>query len=101
METCDDPETVFSARDLILGATGYGLYRLFDSRNGHFPRYFDWIVLDEASQILVPQAALSLVYGKGKAIFLGDVKQLPPIILGRRSVENRDTLPLERRRCGR
>ncbi len=96
VETCDDPETVFSARDLILGATGYGLYRLFDSRNGHFPRYFDWIILDEASQILVPQAALSLVYGKGKAIFLGDVKQLPPIILGRHSVENADTLHLEK-----
>ena len=95
VETCNDPETVFSARELILGATGYGLYRLFDSRNGHFPRYFDWIVLDEASQILVPQAALSLVYGKGRAIFSGDIKQLPPIILGRRSMEDTNLPPLE------
>ena len=67
---------------LILGATGYGLYSLFDSRNGHFPPFFDWIVLDEASQMLVPQAALTLAYGKGNYLLLGDVKQLPPIVLG-------------------
>jgi superfamily I DNA and/or RNA helicase len=67
---------------LILGATGYGLYRLFDSQAGHFPAFFDWIIFDEASQVVVPQALLSLVYGKGQYVFCGDVRQLPPVILG-------------------
>ena len=82
VETANDPEDIFSRPYLILGATGYGLYSLFDSRNGHFPPYFDWVALDEASQILVPQAALTLAYGKGNYLLLGDVKQLPPIVLG-------------------
>ncbi|MBW2708600.1 MAG: DEAD/DEAH box helicase [Deltaproteobacteria bacterium] len=92
VETSNDPEDVFSRRYLILGATGYGLYNLFDSRNGHFPPYFDWMALDEASQMLVPQAALTLAYGKGNYLLLGDVKQLPPIVLGRD--ERDDTEPL-------
>ena len=92
VETCDDPEAIFNVRELILGATGYGLYRLFDSRNGHFPQYFDWIVLDEASQILVPQAALPLAYGKGKALFSGDIKQLPPIVLGHYTMEDAEQI---------
>ena len=67
---------------MILGATGFGLYQLFDSQAGAFPAFFDWIVLDEASQMLMPQALLSLVYGKGQYIFCGDVQQLPPVVLG-------------------
>ena len=41
---------------------------------------FDWIIFDEASQMLIPQALLSLIYGQGNFLFMGDVKQLPPII---------------------
>ena len=67
---------------LILGATGFGLYQLFESQSGKFPTFFDWIIVDEASQMLLPQALLSLVYGKGKYVLCGDVQQLPPIILG-------------------
>ncbi|MFQ5900833.1 MAG: AAA domain-containing protein, partial [Thermodesulfobacteriota bacterium] len=67
---------------VILGATGFGLYQLFEGDKGVFPEFFDWIIFDEASQILVPQALLSLIYGKSNFLFLGDVKQLPPIILG-------------------
>jgi len=81
IETSNDPEYILKRPYLILGATGYGLYRLFDSRNGHFPPYFDWMALDEASQMLVPQAALTLAYGKGNYLLLGDIKQLPPIVL--------------------
>ena len=83
-----DPQEIFQCRSLILGATGYGLYRLFDSQNGRFPGYFDWIALDEASQMLIPQAVLSLAYGKGNYCFFGDVKQLPPIVLGRDEPRN-------------
>lgn len=67
---------------LILGATGYGLYQLFNSRQGEFPRAFDWVVFDEASQILIPHALLGLIYGRGNFLFIGDEKQLPPIVLG-------------------
>ncbi|MCI5209716.1 MAG: hypothetical protein D3910_13185, partial [Candidatus Electrothrix sp. ATG2] len=41
---------------------------------------FDWVIFDEASQVLMPQAMLSLVHGKGNFLFLGDVHQLPPVI---------------------
>ena len=103
VETSNDPEEIFSRRHLILGATGYGLYSLFDSRNGHFPPYFDWMALDEASQILVPQAALTMAYGKGNYLLLGDVKQLPPIVLSHDEREDAEPLspdqkPLEIRK---
>jgi hypothetical protein len=78
----DDTADILTAPYVILGATGFGLYQLFDSQAGAFPAFFDWIVLDEASQMLMPQALLSLVYGKGQYVFCGDVQQLPPIVLG-------------------
>jgi superfamily I DNA and/or RNA helicase len=58
------------------------LYNLFDSRSGTFPAFFDWVVFDEASQVVLPQAILSLIYGKGQYIFCGDVQQLPPVVRG-------------------
>ncbi|WP_020588434.1 DEAD/DEAH box helicase [Desulfobacter curvatus] len=67
---------------LILGATGYGFYSLFHSKDKGFPLALDWIIFDEASQIPVPQALLSLIYGRGNFLFLGDVHQLPPIVMG-------------------
>ena len=78
----DDAADILAAPYVILGATGFGLYQLFDSQAGAFPAFFDWIVLDEASQMLIPQALLSLVYGKGQYVFCGDVQQLPPVVLG-------------------
>lgn len=67
---------------LILGSTGYGLYNMFQNHNNSvtFPKPFDWVIFDEASQMLAPQAMLSLIYGKGNFIFLGDIHQLPPVI---------------------
>ena len=67
---------------LILGATGYGFYSLFNSKDEGFPLALDWMIFDEASQVPVPQALLSLIYGKGNFLFLGDIHQLPPIIMG-------------------
>ena len=67
---------------LILGATGYGFYNLFNSKNKEFPPALDWVIFDEASQVPVPQALLSLIYSRGNFLFLGDVNQLPPIVLG-------------------
>jgi hypothetical protein len=67
---------------LILGATGYGFYSLFNSKDKGFPLALDWIIFDEASQVPVPQALLSLIYGRGNFLFLGDENQLPPIVMG-------------------
>jgi superfamily II DNA/RNA helicase len=68
---------------LILGSTGYGLHNIFRNHNnsGPSPKPFDWVIFDEASQLLLPQALLSLVYGKGNFLFLGDMRQLPPVVL--------------------
>ena len=82
VEALADREELAACRYLILGATGFGLYRLFEGRQGIFPSFFDWVIFDEASQVLIPQALLSLLYGKGNVLFVGDVHQLPPIVLG-------------------
>ncbi|MCZ6872101.1 MAG: AAA domain-containing protein, partial [bacterium] len=84
----DTPEEVLQTPYLILGATGYGLYNLFGSQSGAFPAFFDWVIFDEASQVIIPQAMLSLLYGKGQYIFCGDIKQLPPVILGPQDSED-------------
>ncbi len=83
VEPLNRAEELSQCRHLVLGSTGFGLYNLLQGKNGEFQPYFDWIVFDEASQVLVPQALLSLIHGKGNFLFLGDVKQLPPIVLGR------------------
>ena len=82
VEPLDDVQQLEEYPYSILGATGFGLYQIFEGRKGVFPRAFDWIVFDEASQVLIPQALLSLLYGKGNFLFVGDVKQLPPVVLG-------------------
>ncbi|MBF0200341.1 MAG: DEAD/DEAH box helicase [Desulfamplus sp.] len=82
LEYLDDQDDVFSRTWAIIGATGFGFYNLFNSRSGEFHRELDWIIFDEASQVVMPQALLSLVYGKGNYLFLGDVHQLPPIVMG-------------------
>jgi hypothetical protein len=78
-----DPGQLEALPYAIVGATGFGLYQLFDGQKGAFPPVFDVVVFDEASQVLMPQALLSLLYGRGRYLFYGDVKQLPPIVLGR------------------
>jgi len=77
-----DADDLLAKPLLILGATGYGFYNLFNSKNKEFPPALDWVIFDEASQVPVPQALLSLIYSKGNFLFLGDVNQLPPIVLG-------------------
>jgi superfamily II DNA/RNA helicase len=82
VEPLTGPEEISRTPYLILGATGHGLYQLFNSRRDELPAVFDWIIFDEASQVLIPHALLSLIYGKGNFLFIGDVKQLPPIVIG-------------------
>lgn len=75
-----EPKFLTSDSSLILGATGFGIYQLLEGKN--FPQLFDWVVFDESSQILPPYALLSLVFGKGNALFYGDTQQLPPVLMG-------------------
>ena len=82
VEPLEDVETLAESPYAIVGATGFGLYQLLEGLKGTFPQVFDWVVFDEASQMLIPQALLSLLYGKGNFLFAGDTKQLPPIVLG-------------------
>ncbi len=51
---------------------------------------FDTIIFDEASQITVPLAIMAMRKGR-RFIFVGDQKQLPPIMLSR-SILSRETL---------
>ncbi len=82
VEPCNDPGAVFGSPYLLVGATGFGLYNMLQRKEESAtpPPSFDWVIFDEASQLLVPQALLSLIHGKGNFLFLGDVRQLPPII---------------------
>jgi len=82
VEFSEDGNDVLDRPWLILGATGYGFYHLFNSKDKEFPPALDWAIFDEASQVPVPQALLSLIYSRGNFLFLGDVNQLPPIVLG-------------------
>lgn len=41
--------------------------------------YFDIVIFDEASQLLIPHALLPMAHGK-RFIFVGDHAQLPPIV---------------------
>jgi predicted RecB family nuclease len=82
VESSTDAQDLPGRPWLILGATGYGFYNLFNSKNKGFPLALDWVVFDEASQVPLPQALLGLMYGRGHFLFLGDVNQLPPIVLG-------------------
>ncbi|MBT7410356.1 MAG: DEAD/DEAH box helicase [Methylococcales bacterium] len=79
----EDAQMLSNCQYAILGSTSFGLYQLFDSKQHQFPAFFDWVIFDEASQVLIPQAILALLYGKGHFLFYGDDKQLPPVILGK------------------
>src|SRR5206468_990230 len=63
----------------VLGATAYSCLKQHEFLQG-----FDLVVIDEASQVRVPEAAvaLRLVGEKGRLVLAGDHLQLPPIIAG-------------------
>ena len=63
----------------IVGATAYSCLKVRQELAG-----FDLVVIDEASQVRVPEAAVaaSLVADTGRLVLAGDHLQLPPIIAG-------------------
>lgn len=69
----------------ILGATPGGIYGLIKERwsNGLFGHFFaDCLVLDEASQMNLPEAIMAALPLKpeGQLIVVGDHRQMPPIV---------------------
>lgn len=63
----------------VLGATSHSCLKFEQEFDG-----FDLVVIDEASQVRVPEAAVavSLVAENGRLVLAGDHMQLPPIIAG-------------------
>jgi hypothetical protein len=63
----------------VLGATAYSCLK----QRGKLPA-FDLVVIDEASQVRVPEAAVAayLAGAKGRLVLAGDHLQLPPIVAG-------------------
>lgn len=49
---------------------------------------FDYVIMDEASQALLPMIAASLQLG-GKVVLIGDQRQLPPIVVTNEDVINK------------
>ena len=49
---------------------------------------FDYVIVDEASQALLPMIAASMKLGR-KVVLIGDQKQLPPIVLTNEDLINR------------
>ncbi|EKE08268.1 MAG: AAA ATPase, partial [uncultured bacterium] len=78
VEPLQDGKPLMQNTSFILGATGFAVYQLLEDKQ--FPRVFDWVIFDEASQVLPSYALLSLVFGKGNALFYGDTQQLAPIV---------------------
>ncbi len=63
----------------VLGATAHSCLKQWDALEP-----FDLVVIDEASQVRVPEAAVaaSLVADGGRLVLAGDHLQLPPIVAG-------------------
>jgi predicted RecB family nuclease len=69
---------------LIVGATVWSIYRAMNAADDVVQQWFDVILIDEASQLKLPDAIIALAASKPSAniILAGDDRQLPPIIHG-------------------
>jgi hypothetical protein len=74
-----------AAQCVVLGATVWATAKAMQKTGGAPRPWFDVVLIDEASQLKLPDALLALAAGKPQAniILAGDDRQLPPIILGR------------------
>jgi len=81
---------IFNAPALVVGGTPGGLYKLLKQKTGGkngaamwTDKPFDLVILDEASQMNLPQALLATawLHPEGQAIVVGDHRQMSPILL--------------------
>jgi hypothetical protein len=77
-------EPIRTARHCIVATTPGGVYRLLkdDAPDLFGAALFDGLVLDEASQMNLPEAGMAALplQGDGRLIVVGDHRQMPPII---------------------
>ena len=71
-------------RCVIVGSTVWGVYNAMKDAGGAGQPWFDVTLIDEASQMKLPDAliAFSAAKPEGAVILAGDDRQLPPIIHG-------------------
>jgi hypothetical protein len=69
---------------VVVGSTVWGVYRALDKSGALVQPWFDVVLVDEASQLKLPDALIALSASKPTAsiILAGDDRQLPPIIHG-------------------
>jgi hypothetical protein len=74
----DMAEWLQEAGAAVLGATAYSCLKVCEE-----PLGLDLVVIDEASQVRVPEAAVAFfLAGGGRVVLAGDHLQLPPIVAG-------------------
>ena len=67
----------FSQSGFVIGATPYALCYPKSKKLAGWE--FDYVIFDEAAQLSIPLALAAMIHGK-KLVFVGDHKQLDPII---------------------
>lgn len=69
---------------LVVGSTVWSVYKAMKEAGGAVRQWFDVVLIDEASQMKLPDAliALSASQANSNVILAGDDQQLPPIIHG-------------------
>jgi hypothetical protein len=86
-----------SGEPIVVGGTVWSVWKQMRSANGDDGQpirpWFDVVVIDEASQVKVPDAliALSSIRAGGRVVLCGDDKQLAPVVRGSYGAED-DTL---------
>jgi AAA domain/PD-(D/E)XK nuclease superfamily len=75
-------EILRGERCCVVGATPGGIYRLPTKENRFSTPLFDCLILDEASQMSLPEAAMAALPLRpdGQLIVVGDHRQMPPIV---------------------
>lgn len=68
-----DPPFANRGGPIVIGATPFVLAKRAANVE------FDWVIVDEASQMTLPLAVMAMVAGK-RWIFFGDHKQMPPVV---------------------
>lgn len=79
IEAASDPRETSNPPELsVVGATVYSIHK-------HLDFAFDLVILDEGSQLKVPEAAIpaSRLHSESRFVIAGDDKQLGPIMAGR------------------